>query len=67
MDDKTISTLIGNEKEWRRYLVVQIKDMREEHLLLRDELKGLKVWNIVWRFLGSTAIGVVMTWIIRKG
>jgi len=52
MDDETLREIVENDKEWRKYMVHSIEDIRKETGINSKDISSLKTWNIVWRILG---------------
>lgn len=59
MDEQSVTSLIENEKEWRRYIVEQLEDMRTDVGLL-------KMWSLVFRLVGTGAFTFLWLWIEVK-
>jgi len=64
MDDKTLELLIENDKEWRRHMIKTMETVRKHgetnstNILINvSEIGKLKVWNMVWRFVGTSVFG----------
>ena len=66
MEDEHIESLIGNEREWRKYLVKKLDTMQKEHAIFRDQITALRVWNRVWRVIGAATLGLLVFWIKGK-
>lgn len=59
MDEKQLESLLENEKEWRRYIVEQLENMR-------TDVHSLRAWSLVFRLAGTAAFTVLFIWIEAK-
>lgn len=60
-----INSLIENEKEWRRYVVKKLDTIVDKHHQHGREIERLKIWNTIWRSMGTLIIGAI-TWFLKE-
>lgn len=63
MDDADIDRIVDNEKEWRRFLVTEVREMRKAQAKTYAEIGKIKVWLWVLRAGVVTGWGVFYGWI----
>lgn len=63
MDEKRVTDLIENEKEWRRFVVERVNEIEKS-------LSNHMAWNLVFRIVGGSAFtiafGVLIAWVEFK-
>ena len=60
MNNETIEALIGNEKEWRRHLINEIKCVKTEQIKQGKAISALKVKAGLWGAIAGAAAGAVI-------
>lgn len=48
--------ILENEKEWRRIIYSDLQK-------IKDDVSGLRVWNLVFRAAGATLFGLLFAYI----
>lgn len=64
MDD--LESLLDNEREWRRYLIDQVAEIKGEFTQVSKEIAAIKVWNMVFRIVGGGFFGLMLVWFEYK-
>ena len=59
MDKEQIENMLDNEKEWRRIIYSDVQR-------IKDDVSGLRVWNLVFRAAGATLFGLLFAYIKIK-
>ncbi len=59
MEHGELEVLLKSEKEWRKWLVVEVKDIKKDLQKLNVSVGGLKVKSGLWGLLGG-AIPVII-------
>jgi len=63
MDEVTKNTIVENDREWRKYMINSLELIRAESARNAKEISTLKTWNKVWRFAGTTFVGIIIYYI----
>jgi len=63
MDDADIDRMIDNEKDWRRFLVTEMIELRKGQAKSNVEIGKIKVWLWVLRASVVAGWGVFYGWI----
>lgn len=53
MDDKRLELLADNDREWRMFMIQEITQ-------LRAEVSAMKAWNLVFRYVSTSAAAIVL-------
>ena len=56
---KALEVDINNEKEWRRYVVQELQEIRKQREEFISFRSRLQVWLWIWRCAGASAIGAL--------
>lgn len=57
---KNYDDIIENEREWRRHIIKELDDIKTIQIDNVTQISNLKVWNVVWRSLGSSIVAVFL-------
>jgi len=60
MDETTLQAITENDREWRRYMVRTIEEIRHVGVENTNDIAKLKVWNLMWRFFGVTLFSFLL-------
>ena len=44
-DKRKLRSLLDNEKEWRRFLIQEVGELRHDVTLIKSDVSALKVWS----------------------
>lgn len=66
MNEDNIDSLLDNEREWRRYLMTQMGEIKNEFAHTANEIAAIKVWNLVFRLVGGAIFAILLLWIETK-
>ncbi len=59
MTGPDVERIIENEREWRRYMVTHIEEMKKD-------IAHVKVWSTVFRVLGGVVLSIFYVWVDHK-
>ena len=66
MDDQHISAIVGNEREWGKYLIRKMEALGDEQKILREEVREMRIWARIWRGIGAAIVTVVAAWFSNR-
>ena len=66
MDENHLAALIGNEREWRKYLIRKLEELSKEQSELRGSVQEMRTWGRIWRGIGGAILAVVVAWFSNK-
>lgn len=61
-----LESLLDNEREWRRYLITEVGEIKGSIKEHAREISAIKVWSTVFRILTGAVFAVALVWIEYK-
>ena len=62
MEDKYIENLISNEKEWRRHIYSEVKDIKERVINFGNRVTKVEVTHKwLWSVVGVSLLGILIS------
>lgn len=66
MDDNQVERLIDNERDWRKFLVNEVREIRVEITRHGKEIEKLKVWTWIMRSATVGVLGAIVAYFQSK-
>jgi hypothetical protein len=60
MNESTLEILLENEKEWRRYMIDEIKAIKREQSKQGKHLVALKIRASIWGFISGSIPAIII-------
>lgn len=66
MSEREINRIVSNDREWRKFLLSEIRDIKKEQGEMSLEMNTLKVKVAVFSSVFGTVFGAATAWIVSK-
>jgi hypothetical protein len=63
MERKRLKNILDNDREWRKFIVDEITELRRDVKHLHGDVSSLKVWSWITRSAFVSAMGAVIYFI----
>lgn len=58
-----LDEILDNEREWRRIIYADVQKIKEQAVAIKNDVEGLRAWNLVFRAAGATLFGLLFAYI----